>query len=673
MILFLVALSILIASSLPWVAAARLSSKPAWLMACYLVGSANVTLSLYVANGVERLHQPAIVLLFHCLLGAAGWLLWRRVGKPSVGGPFQGWRINLGWARSEPMLTGLALSVAISYLFAFVQIVLIPQNNMDSLSTHLTRIVFWRQHGSMLPWSTYMLNQVSYPVNAQTQTYWTLLFLGSDRLVGGAQWLAALVSGVGIFGLARWFGYGRRPSAFAALIFLTFPLVALQSTTPQTDLVTTVFFILAVYFLLVGLRQEQYASLMFSAVSVGLGLGVKKSFFLLLPLLALVAALAFFQYGRRSWKPLVIWSLNLVVGIVLFGAYTYVVNWLYLGDPLGSPTYMDTLLETPQNLETPQSEPEASQNAPALSEPPPESAPIQPTQTVETIPDSPPADGKFMEVVYNAPRLLYQALDTSGLPRPLDGYAHKVKMRVVRPFFQWIGFEEIEGTAFTAPGHEFSFADKNINEESHAWYGPLSFLLILPALFLAAWQAVRRKSPLLLMPGLAFLIFLPLEIVFRPGWDPFQGRYFAPIVALCAPLMAIWFREKGSAFHEGLIAGLAVVIMVVTFLYNPSKPTLGKFADEFHVWTNPNRIFVQTIQRKNDRRVYRMVERFVPQDATLGYHIPFFFMEYPLFGERLTRRLVPMGSPALVTDRDWQRAQGVEYLLLPDWTGIPAP
>lgn len=648
MFLFLIALFILFASSLPWLALARLSSKTAWIMGLYIVGSANVTLTLYVTNLFYQLDQPVVILLIHCLWGVPGWFLWRRAGKPVLNGPFQDWKMDFQWIRLDLVLGMFAIGVGVSYLFALAQIILIPQNNMDSLSTHLTRIVFWRQHGSIFPWSTYMLNQVWYPVNAQMQTYWLLLFWGNDRLVGMVQWLAALLSSLGIFGVARRLGYAHRPSVFTALLYLTFPLVALQSTTTQTDLVTAVFFILAVYFLLSGCMEGRYAPLMMSAISVGLGLGVKKSYFVLLPVLAMIVVLVWLQYGRSSLKPLMIWSINLVLGVAVFGAYMYVLNWHYQGNPFGSPDYIDLLLDVPQSR----------QEAPKVL-----LAPL--SQQV-----SPPGNSVVLELSYNVPRLLYQALDTGGLPDPWDGYSHKAKMRLVRAFFQWIGFSAIEGTMYAAPGHTFNFSDKNINEESHAWYGPLSFLLIFPAFFVAGSQGVRKRAYLLLMPGLAFLIFLPIEVIFRPGWDPYQGRYFAPIVALCVPLTAIWFDGKSGRFHEWLIVGLAVMIVFVTLLYNPSKPTLGDYAEEFQVWTNPDRVFVQTIQAKRDRWVYRMVERSVPQDSTLGYFIPFYFMEYPLFGDDLTRRLVPMGSSTLVYDLGWQTEQGVEYLLLPNQAGI---
>lgn len=658
MFIFVFALFVLLIGSLPWAAISRPPNKPAWLMALYLICSANLTLSLYIANSFYVLNQRWVILLLHVFLGGLGWLIWARTGKPALWTPFQGWKIkfDVQWLRHEPILALLTLSVTVSYIFALAQIIVIPQNNMDSLSTHLSRIGFWLQHGSFFPWQTTMLNQVWYPVVAQLQTYWTLLFLGSDQMVGSIQWLAAIISGVSVFGMARVLGYQQRPSAFAALIFMSFPLVALQATTTQTDLVTVAFFIPAVYFLILGVKTDQYSLLSLSAISVGLGIGVKKSYFILLPLLAVIALIVVLQFGKRIWKPLLVWSVNLLVCIALLGSYIYVINWKNFGDPFGSPNYIDTMLDIPQSRH----------------EVPNKFVLARASRSTHISNDSTPTRNIFLEVVYNVPRLFYQALDTSGLPRPLDGYSHKVKMRLARAFFQAIGFEEIEGTAYAAPGHEFSFSDKNINEESHAWYGLLSVLLIFPALLIQSWRGLRQRAYLLLIPGVALLIFVPLEIILRPGWDPFQGRYFAPLVALCAPLMATWFKEKGNPIYEWLISGLAVVILAVTLLYNPSKPTLGKYADEFHVWNN-SRIFIETIQRKNNRDVYTMVEKFVPADSTLGYYIPFFILDYPLFGEHMSRRLVPFASASQISDLLWLRAQGIDYLLLPKADTYPTP
>ena len=664
MLVFALALLVLLAASLPWVAVCRLQNKAPWLIALFLVCSANIVLAGLVTNSFHLLNKQWALLAFHVLAGGIGWLIWYRTGMPGLFSPFQSWRESFSWqvVKREPALTLLGLSVGLLYAFALVQIVYIPQNNMDSLSTHLSRIGFWYQHGSFFPWPTFLLNQVWYPINAQLLTYWTLLFLGSDRLVGSVQWMAALVSALCVYGLARVFGYHPRRSAFAGLIFLTFPLIALQSTTTQTDLVTAVFFLPAIYFLILGVRDGQVSMLTLSAISVGIGIGVKKSYFILLPLLAVFALLVLLQYGRSRWKWLAAWSLAVLVGAVALGSYIYVLNWRNFGGPFGPPNYVDTLVNVPDYGTE-----DATKVQPSLVR-------VEPVEAKSTVGQagSFPGSGLFLEMFYNSPRLAYQALDTSGLPRPLDGYAHKVKMRLARAFFLAIGFPQIEGTSYTAPGHAFSFTDKNINEESHAWFGPLSMILILPALFIEGWRGVRQRSYLLLGPVLALLLFLPMEIILRPGWDPYQGRYFAPLVALCAPLMAFWFKEKGNAWYEWLIGALAVVFLFVTLLYNPAKPTLGKWADDLGVWRG-DRVFVQTIQNKNERPLYYQVEKNVPGDASLGYYIPFYILDYPLFGEHLTRRLVPLASPEQYSDLKWLREQGIDYLLMSKDREYPLP
>ncbi len=666
MLTFTIAMLILLTASLPWVGLSRPPNKPSWLLALYLVGSANVVLSSFVTNSFYLLNQQWAMLLMQALIGGLGWFVWWKTGKPSLWGSFQDWKAEANaktlfqWLRREPALALFGFCMALCYTFALAQLILIPQNNLDSLSTHLARIGYWYQHGSFFPWPTYMFDQLSYPINAQLQTYWTLLFLGSDRLVGSIQWLAALVSSVGVFGLARLMGFHRRPSAFAALLFLSFPLVALQASTTQTDLVTVAFFLPAVYFLFLGLPKGSQPLLALSAISVGVGIGVKKSYFLLLPVLGVLALLALFQFGRGKFKQLVIWAIYLMVGIGLLGAYLYIVNWQAYGNPFGSPIPIDTLPVFSQKQG-------GTIAVTPMPTQPPQTAPNPPAQESTRRPA-----GILSKLAYNTPRLLYQALDPGGLPNPLDGYALKVKAQVARAFVQWIGFETIEGPAFTARGHPFDFSKKNINEENQAWYGPLSVLLLFPAILWGAWRGLRAREYLKLGAGLALLTFLPLEIFLRPGWDPYQGRYFAPLVALGAPLLAVWFKKKGSGWRDWLISALAVTIIAVTLLYNPSKPTLGRYADEFHIWTN-DRIFLETIQRKNERGMYYMVEKSVPAEATLGYYVPFYMPDYPLFGARISRRLVPIIQPAQVADSQWLHSQGIEYLLLATRNNTPIP
>jgi len=72
MLFFLLALIILFIASLPWMAIAKTSSKSAWLMALYLIGSAIVVLTGYITNSFRVLNQQWIVLTVHVIIGGLG-------------------------------------------------------------------------------------------------------------------------------------------------------------------------------------------------------------------------------------------------------------------------------------------------------------------------------------------------------------------------------------------------------------------------------------------------------------------------------------------------------------------------------------------------------------------------------------------------------------------------
>jgi 4-amino-4-deoxy-L-arabinose transferase-like glycosyltransferase len=95
-------------------------------------------------------------------------------------------------------------------------------------------------------------------------------------LVGFTQWISAVVTSLGIFWIARLLGWKRSSSAFAGLTYLSYPLVILQATTPQTDLVAAGLSVSAVYLLLQGMQENHRGSLLLSALSVSLGLETKS-------------------------------------------------------------------------------------------------------------------------------------------------------------------------------------------------------------------------------------------------------------------------------------------------------------------------------------------------------------------------------------------------------------
>jgi 4-amino-4-deoxy-L-arabinose transferase-like glycosyltransferase len=627
--LILIAGGLVIVCSLFVTATLKPPNKPAFLLSLYLTGFADIVLTGTIANTLYLINKAWIFIAIHLGLAILAGLIWRKAGRPGVLGPFADWRDELhhadlkNWIKREPALAALSLGTMLAYLLGMLLIVLVPQNNLDSLSTHLSRIGYWLQNGSFFPWPSSRIYQLFYPVNAQLQMFWLVLFMREDVLVAAVQWLATLVAGVGVFGLARWLGYSRRASAFATLIFLCFPLLLLQATTAQNDLVAAALFIPVVYFFVIGVERHDARALALSALSLGLGLGTKQTYYFLLPGLGLLVLLAAIKFGKSIFHDLVRWGVSCLVAVLVFTIYMNVVNYVYFGNPFGPP----------DNFE------KATGDAGAI----------------------------LGRLTYNVPRLLYQALDTSGLPRPIDGYAHKVKALIAGGILDVLHFQ-IEGSQYTVSPHVFDLSEKNTNEESNAWYGPLSALLLFPALVYEFINGLRKKEYVRIALFLNAAVFLFVEVALRPGWDPYQGRYFLPIATVDAPLMAVWFDGKRSRLLEWSVTVLTVVIAAVTMLYNPSKPLMGKYADDINVWTK-DRIFLQTAQRKKERDMDYLIAKKVPSNATLGLYTPGYILDYPLFGVNFTRTLIPIYPFDRISDAQWLEAKGIDYILVQDWPG----
>ncbi len=629
--LFLFSILLWFVFSLWAVACFRPAGKVAWLLTFYLAASAHLVLAGQTASLLNQMGSPAAYLLIQVVLTAAAGGAWLAQGRPALTAPFAGLRLN-GLAaalRRHPLLGLLGLGAGLTYALNAVLIWVVPPNNNDSLSTHLTRVIYWLQHGSIAPWPTSRVFQLFYPIAAQLQTHWTILFTSGDRWVGYVQWVGVLVTAVGIIGLARLLGYGRPGALLGGLLYLGLPVVLLQSTTTQNDLIAAAIFIPAVYFLLSGVIKARPRDLVLSGLYIGLCLGTKQTLYFFLPGFGLLALIALLQRRPVFWRSVLLLVAGSAAGFVLFAAYLNISNLRAFGHPFGPQGTVDSALG-----------------------------------------GSTPAEA-WNNLKFNIPRLLYQGVDTTGLPDPLDGYAHKAKAVAAVQFFNAIGLP-IEGDHYTLNAHVFALREKNQAQEDYAWYGVVSWLIIVPLALLAAWQGLRRKNGLAAGFVLCALSFLVIDAWLRPGWDPFQGRYFAPAVALLAPFGAGLVRRGWAArLGLGLAVLLTLVSMVTVTLYNPAKPLAGKRARAVNIWT-ADRLTLQTQQGVFAREYIGMIERNVPFDGVLGLYSPRYYWEYPLFGEHYTRRLVPVHPGARLLDLDWMQAQGIAYLMVrEDQTPLP--
>jgi len=587
------------------------------ILAWALVGFACLVFVFTIANQLKGLGSQQVVLGLQAgllLVSAISWLL---AQQPKII-PESKVDIHLGAfckERKNWFLLILAICVAGVLLLSVVLNYIVPPNNNDALSYHVARIVRWKQQGSYLPWETPFVWQLSFPLNAQLVYLWTLLFTNSDHFIAYIPMLAGLVTSLIIYLLAQELGFSRRNAIFSALIWLTLPVVQLHLTSVRHDLISTWLFLSTFYFFHRWGKTRGFAYLLLSALALALVVGTNFSIAAYLPGMVLMLLLGFVFY-RYSFKQVLQWVGVTLLCFLLFSSPVYVSNTVYFGSPLG-----------------------------------PDAAQMTSAAVAEEMPV-----GKY--IVVNATRWFYQLLDFSWLPQPVQQALVSAKAGLARLVFTPLGLN-LEGDIATLDAHRFTWGRLYQLQEDEAWFGLIGGLLIFPTSLAAFVQGLKRKDILRIMPFVFFLTVLITCSLIRPGWTPFDGRYFMPLAAMCMAFLSLWLQGKGAKGVEAIVVAVSIFSMAMVGLFNPAKQVIGGAA----IW-KMNRIDMLTRQSYSSKEMLYLAEA-IPSGATVGVAAkPQNYQEYGLFGADFSRKVVNIDPLENIANLNWLDARGVKYLLV---------
>ncbi len=612
---FVADVGIVLAFAILMAAIVRPPTRPAFFISLFVFVWADLVLTAEVLS-LLRLIAPWPMAAGHAVLTGLAFLAWRAVGRPAPPRltlpPLKAWAASF---RSVPDLWAFAFVVVAAYALLAVVNILVPPNNFDGLVYHLSRVAYWLQHHSLAPWPTPSLSQTAFPFNAEIGSLWSMAFLRRDILAGFGQWFSALAAAVSIFSLARGSGASRPQAIFASCLFLTLPMIVLQSTTVQNDLTAAAMVAASVSALSVSLKTGRRGMLAVSGIAMGLALGTKLTAWMIVP--GLVLGLGYLLAFRRP-RPvrlLLVWSGACLGGFLLLGAFNFVQSTLYFHHPIGSGKMIEA-------------------------------------QLADTAP------GNLTLVRSNTARDIYSFLDVAGLPGPLARPVIRMRESAGRAIFQALGVPS-DRKNLNARHHRFDFQHPGPEpSEAGSFFGPLGFLLILPlAAYATLAGALRRDERI--VPGLAFLGFM-IALAGTQAWIPFRGRFYCAAVALVAPLAARLFRPGPvRVVLRGLIALVAVLVLTVTILTDVQKPLAGPEA----IWGKTRLERRESVGNKSTIRS-RFVDRLIPSRATVATVLAFTDPDYVLFGEGLTRTVIPVFPEPELIDQDWLNRNPFDYLVV---------
>ena len=141
------------------------------------------------------------------------------------------------WRGARPAERLLAGTVGGFVLIEFVIALLAEPNNFDSQTYHLPKVEHWAAQGDLTFWPTAIHRQVTIPPGAEYLLLHLRLLTSGDSLHNLVQWAAGVGCLLVATRIAAQFGGGRRAQLLTAFLVATTPMVALQATSTQTDLV----------------------------------------------------------------------------------------------------------------------------------------------------------------------------------------------------------------------------------------------------------------------------------------------------------------------------------------------------------------------------------------------------------------------------------------------------
>ncbi len=224
-------------------------------------------------------------------------------------------------ALADPVCRVLAVAVAAVLAYAVALGLGTPQNDFDTLVDHLWRAGLWMQNRAVgYPECACAPYVNAYPPHSEMGALATMVLGGSDRYVALVQGAAYVALAIGVVGVARGLGLGRPQALLGGLFVATLPVIALQASTAQNDLVVSSFLVAAVVLLLATGRGAPWLA----ATAAALAVGTKLTAVIGIPVLVVVA-LAATPAVRRGPR------LAAVLAGSAVGAYWYVVNWRHTG------------------------------------------------------------------------------------------------------------------------------------------------------------------------------------------------------------------------------------------------------------------------------------------------------------------------------------------------------
>ena len=231
-------------------------------------------------------------------------------------------------------IISLSILLIISSITLFIALKS-PPNNFDSMTYHMARIPHWIQNQSIAYFPTSIPRQnYSLPL-AEFGILQLQILSKGDQYANLIQWISFILSIIATSLIAKDLKISARGQWMTALLSATIPMVILQSSSTQNDLVVGIFCLCFAYFLSKTIKSTTWENVIFTGLSLGLALATKGTAYIFCAAIGLgIGGLALFNHKWSEGKKLLTRFLFIITLALILNGGIYIRNWNLYNNPI---------------------------------------------------------------------------------------------------------------------------------------------------------------------------------------------------------------------------------------------------------------------------------------------------------------------------------------------------
>jgi hypothetical protein len=144
----------------------------------------------------------------------------------------------------------MVLVSVLFFLLLFIQGILYPPNNWDSMTYHMARIAHWVMNESVYPYPTHIYRQIYQPPLSEFIIAQVCILTKADYYANAIQLIFLVASLSVINQIMLLWNQSKQRRMIAICIAFTTPSVFMQATSTQNDIVVSFFLLSTIFFLI---------------------------------------------------------------------------------------------------------------------------------------------------------------------------------------------------------------------------------------------------------------------------------------------------------------------------------------------------------------------------------------------------------------------------------------